>query len=1237
MTGINLTDEQREVVNSRNKNLIISAQAGAGKTAVLVERVIGQILEDNIDNEEEMGLDRLLIVTFTKKAANSLKEKIRDRLMSMLVDNNDSASRSKILKQIKLIASAHIQTLHAFCYEIIRSYYVYLGMDPAFHIIDSKALKEIQDRALDECLESAYISKDENILNFIELYGLDNRKNDRPIRELILKFSDEMSQKAEPSAWLEESIDRIVKKEYLQETINGLLNVKIEPKLKSFNAKYKNFIDRARLNLPEKYATSVENDAFAYSEAVKEALNGNKEILSNFKWSRVASLSKKEYGEDIIIIKDQFNKERNSLKDSIKDVSEFCLNFSQEKLEEENRVMQEYLRTLASLVLNYRIRLEEKKKLLQAIDFNDIEHLMLDLLSNEEALYKLKHQFISIYFDEYQDASEIQNIIIGKLAREDNLFFVGDVKQSIYGFRQARSDNFLKRVNKYKEENEQGLDSQAKFLTYNFRSEDNILNFVNLCFDRLMTEKRGGVHYNTTEQRARCGKLEYDPVGSRNKGEVKLVVLDTSKDKKDEILDEEDLLLEGEEYINEKSSEAFYLARSIKEYIHEDPKHKYRDIVVLFRKNKSIAEYDYVLRYFGVPTYIDVAKSDLDSLEIELAINLLKVIDRDGEDIALISVLSSIVGDFSDDELAYIRTVQEKYSFSKAFRELLTIDDLENRVSSDLIKKARKFDNRIKNWRREMETMPLESFISKLFDESGIYDFFSSLEHGTERRENLNLILNLAGQYEEEGGSDLFGFIKWIEEDNSSGGEGLQPASELSEADNVVRLMTIHASKGLDSEVVYLVNLSASFFGKSKNPYILNADLGPALAIREFDWDNGRSIERPSYRIDFQKELQYRKEIDEEVRIFYTAMTRPKSRLILLGHKDMSDQNLDEKESISEETTDLMLDDAKSYLDWLLCLVKSFKMPISGFEFKVEDENKYRPWDGEIGINVSKNLMDKEDVPFNTSKAREILSFKYEWEAAASAPIKETVTNILKAKLPDDLIHPMLNDEGIVIQNKERNTFEFIQDTEEILNGALTSLEKNNLALKKPTFLSKKADLKGAELGTLFHLVLQLLPLKGYDADGLKQELYNLLNRKIISKKELEIIDINVLLNFYSSNIGKRLITMADQVKREKAFTYKIRYSDLPKNFPEELRKGKFADLYITLDGRIDLFVDLSQGPEKQNGLLILDFKTDKRMNKERYRGQMELYIRALEAAYGKPVLEAYLYWLRFGKLDKML
>ncbi len=1216
MSQINLTSEQLEVVEALNKNLIISAQAGAGKTAVLVEKVIREILSEDEASGKRMGLDRLLIVTFTKKAANSLKEKIRAGLISLLREENDPGRRKLILRQLGLIPSAHIQTLHAFCYEIIRSYYVYLVMDPAFHIADSKVLKQIQDKALDDCLNRAYLSHDGDLLEFIELYGLNARKNDQPLRELILKLSEEMSQKEDPEGWLDRSIQRISTEDYREETLQGIKEEVIEPNLKTYLSAYKSFLQRARQALPDKYALSIENEPEIFAEAIIEALDGKAEKLRAFKSPRAAGISEKEYGPELVFIKDNFNAERKKIKDSVKGMAEFCLNFSIDSLEKENSLMQKYLQILADLVKDYRTSLRKRKADIGAIDFNDIEHLMLKLMANEEALDKLRRQFSSIYFDEYQDASEIQNIIIEKLAGKDNLFFVGDVKQSIYGFRQARPDNFLKRVDRYKLEKSQGRASDAMFLTYNFRSEFNILNFVNICFDRLMTKVRGGLVYKSTEQRARCGKLEFGGQVEK-KGLVKFVLLDTEEGDEDQDTDgDPEDLREGRDYVNEKSPEAFYLARSIKEYINESPDHKYSDIVVLFRKNKAIGEFDYVLNYFGIPTYVDSDKSYMASIEKDLAVNLLKVVDRGDEDIALLSILSSRVGAFSDEDLASIRAFYPKSSFSAAFKNMLEGGEVQGRDKmnpelmasyEEIRDRALAFQGRLVAWRQDLNTMPLENFVSKLLDDSGLYDFSASLDHGSERRQNLDLLLRIAQQYESEGGADLFGLISRLEEEESSSGQDMKPAGELSEADNVVRLMTIHASKGLDSEVIYIADLSASFFGKSRSPYNINADMGPALAIREIDKESGVPVQYPSYRLNFQKEYQNKKEIDEEVRILYTAMTRPKSRLIMIGHSNRTAQLLDKDANIGPDELDNRLSNSKSFLEWLVNLVNSLDKLPEGFEFSVESADKYRPWDGKIGSGEDQKSPE-EDRPFKQDLAGRVLGYRYGYEPASRAPIKESVSRLAKGII--EAYNPDIN------QNENIDQIDREGD------------------MKIPEFMSGEKAMTGAQVGSLLHYSLQCLPIKPYKPEELQEELLKLKEKNILNEAEIKALDSNLLLNFYNSDLAKKLCQLGDKVIREKAFSYRIKYKNLPESFPEDLRKGEFSDLYITIDGRIDLFADL--GSEDGGGLLLLDFKSDRKMNSDNYRAQIDLYRAALEAAYKKPVTRAYLYWLRFGKLESI-
>ncbi|WP_053942162.1 UvrD-helicase domain-containing protein [Kallipyga gabonensis] len=1253
MTQVQFTEEQKKVVEERDRNLLVSAQAGAGKTAVLVERVIREILED------DRSLKNMLIVTFTNKAANSLKEKIREALTGALGADREPPlspeARYRLFDQVNSLASANIQTLHAFCYEKIQENFDRLGMDPGVHIIEAKALAELKNQAMDELMDTVYTERDPEVMAFIEAYGLSNRRSDDPLRTMVDRLVACMDQVSNPEEWVMDRVNRVGSPDDVEESFQAYKALVVLPLLTAFVKEYEVFLDRAEEELGavdpglgRAYVEALEEEPVYYEEAVLAYFSGDPSLIQSPPSFKALTVSKK-YGEEAVAIKDRFKKNRDLLRRRKEELLTAVKKADREALAQEGERIKTSLTILVDLALDYKSRLQALKKENRAISFDDMEHLMVRLLDMEDLRKDFQDRYQSIYFDEYQDASDLQNIIIEKLAGDrGRLFFVGDIKQSIYAFRKAQPQNFIDRMEAYEDERDDR--SLALFLTYNFRSEKNVLDFINAVFDPLMVPERGEVLYRSPGQRGRVNlpaqeRALEDLEKGVLPGQVEVVLLNQEKEEEGE---EEAVAGEGEEYINEKPAGAFYLARWIKNYLAESPDHSYRDITVLFRKNIASLNYDYVLRYFGIPTHTDLGSVDMEATELAIALNLLKVIDNAREDLPLLSALSSYVGGWSDDDLASVRIFHPHGSFSEAFFALLDVEEVDGDMDKtglsydDLRKQALEFWSRILAFRKAQDLMPLADFVAYVFRSSGFYDYVQAMDHGGERKENLHVLLRYAELYEGEGRSDLTGMIRRLEEETGSGGEGMNPANDLSESDNVVRLMTIHGSKGLDAKVVVLADLAARFHGKLTEPYSFSTEEGLSLADRREDSETGKILEGPSIRLDLDKSRQLDRERDEEVRIFYVALTRAISRLVLIGGgKDLADAFLRPLARNGDEVQ-FELDQGKSFQDWLITLLRHDRSawtrargsigqdlknrvirlpegsafsddhledgrPKDGFSLVIEEEGAYRPWDGEVSQPL-KNPPPKEGSQQEGiwKRAEEVMSFTYPDSRGRIQPIKKSVTELISQE-ETSLLSGWRPGEG--------NTGE----------GDLLSI---------PEFLRTTGKIQGADYGSIVHNILQTLPIRPYSPEELKEEIRGLVDRAYLTDEEVAGVDLDQVLAFYHSPLGKRLWAMGPAIHREEAFTLRIKEKDLPPGLrPGE---GQYGEGTLTIDGRMDLFVDLEETGEGKTGLLLLDFKTDRVMVKDRYIDQVKLYALALEKALGKPVVEAYLYWVRHRKAERL-
>lgn len=1280
MTDLQFTQEQRQVIDQRERNLIVSAQAGAGKTAVLVERVLSELVEGH------RSIREMLIVTFTNKAAHSLRDKIRARLMELIRSESypgmdgsgqtiSSELRTHLLDQVNALASANIQTLHAFCYEQVQGHFDALGLDPTTHILDERTLSDLQNKALDRSLSAFYESGSTAFQTFAELFGTDQRRTDQALRQMILAYQRMKDQLLDPDRWLKETSDAMGTKAYGRETIRLYYQKFILPDLTAYRASYDALLDQAKRHLPEAYAKAIEGEPVQFSQAVTAYIEkGERDPLLHFKSPTAFPMRKNKYDEAVLAEKDRLNAWRKTLKEEQEKISQQVLALNEKALVEEGGRMRQNLLLLDRLASDYRTVLRQLKKEKHGMDFNDVEHLLLALLDQEEIQRALQARYQSIYFDEYQDASDLQNEIIERLKGDRNLFFVGDVKQSIYAFRQACPENFLERMDQYEKDPAR---SSACYLTYNFRSEKNILDFINWVFDPLMTPDRGQVAYQTKGQRARVSlpaqkRAQEVETSGGLAGQVELVLIEEEKGEKKEL-----------SYIDEKPAEAFYLAHWIQAYLAEDPSHSYRDITVLFRAKQPIMDYEAVLRHFSIPTYSDMDAFDQEALEIALAIHLFEWVDNRYHDLALAALLSSIVGDFSDEELALLRFFYPDGSFAQAFYALVdqpvcnpaegwaqgvaSEEDLITLMAAypALHDKALRFAQARERWIQDGQRMPFGDFIAHLLQQSGLYPFLSALSYGQERRANLQLLMTMARHFEEEGGHDLYGFLQLLKENGSSQGQGLQVAGAMSESDQVVRLMSIHASKGLDAPVIVLANLPNSFHPASTLPYSFDRSFGASLADRSLDPKSGRILEGPSVRLDLDQRRRWARERDEEVRIFYVALTRAQKRLVLLGHgKDLSEALRLTGQAHVQELS-MALDQGRSYQDWLLALLKADpgkmrdlqgglgqalragdfasgkidfpsapqdRQQVAGFTVTLERESDVRKQmqvvkqtrNTEQGLETTSLVALLQEGQASILPSMDaVLSFRYPFSESCYLPIKRSVTGLMeeafekgkgKRKTPSPL-GSARRDKG----EKDQKSDFLLTDQEGAADYA------------PPRFIREEPDRAGAHFGRLMHAALQALPLRAYEPASLEVALEALVKRRFFLREEADQIDRTMLLQFYQSPLGRRLIRLREAVRREESFTIRTPLSKLP--FARQREGG--SEEIMTIDGRVDLFVPLAEADPKEAGLLLVDFKTDRKKDPAHYRDQLALYALALSQAYQQPVTEAYLYWVRYGEAER--
>ncbi|QIB26361.1 helicase-exonuclease AddAB subunit AddA [Caloranaerobacter azorensis] len=1188
----NWTSDQLSAIKLRDKNLLVSAAAGSGKTAVLVERIIRIITEDKID------IDRLLIVTFTNAAAGEMRERILDALTKKLEEDGED---EYIRKQISLLNKASITTLHSFCRDVVKRNFHLVDIDPKFRIGDETELSIIRQEVLDEILEKEYEKENEYFIKLVEGYGRD--KEDIKLRELILKIYYFIQSKPYPERWLEESIEMFnVEKEELEKskwikTIKDILYIELDGAKHMIN----NAIETCKkINGPVEYLDALYDDMQnidSLEKGLSNSLQNFFDEINGIKHKKLKSIKgdrKLEVSEEN---KEKVKKLRNDYKKIIDSIKNKMIT---NDIESNARYLKEIypiMKYLYRIVIDFGEMYRNRKLERGILDFNDLEHYTLKILENEDIQREYQNKFRYIFVDEYQDSNIVQETILNCIKRDDNLFLVGDVKQSIYRFRLADPSLFIEKYNTFSKNIE---DVNVRIdLSKNFRSRQEILEGVNYIFKKIMSSKLGEIDY--TEDAYLYKGLDFGEIWDSSI-EIDIVEKDTSELDIDEELEE----------LTDIEVEANIIVSKIKELIGKktyDPKKQefrdimYKDIVILLRTTKNWASiFTEVLLKEGIPVYSDDNTGYFESLEIKIFINLLKLIDNKRQDLLLLSVMRSSIANFSIDDLIAIRVNKREGAFYNALEEY--IDTKDDELKHRLVKFIEKLDK----WAEESKFMKLDEFIWKLLRETNFYYFVGSMPGGKQRQANLRILVDRASQFEKTSINGLFNFIRFIDKLTKSSGD-MSAAKTIGENENVVRIMSIHKSKGLEFPVVICAGLGKKFnLMDTREDILLHKDLG--LGPKFIDLDKRIYIETlPLIAIREKMKLE---SLSEEMRILYVALTRAIDKLILLGSvKNINNRSLKWCDGASLYN----LTKSNCYLDWIMSALSEHRDGIlihqlAGLE---TDENTLDSHNSKWKINIidrSSILMEKNDELMKrkeilkrlkyfklekSSEYRDIINLRFNWEykqaEAVEIPSKLSVTDI------------------------KNLSFKNIKN----------AVVKTPSLIKKPRFLESKKGFTRAEKGTIMHFMMQHLSFNDNMSEQyIKQQIDDMVERKLLTEEEAKVIDISKILNFFKSSIGQRIIS-AEKLYKEVPFV-------LRKKAKEIIKDVNGCDEELLIQGVIDCYF------EEGNEFVLVDYKTDFVYGGylenivKKYKVQLELYKEALEKITGKKVKESYLYLFDLNK-----
>lgn len=1219
------TAEQKSAIEKRGCNLLVAAAAGAGKTAVLVERIIEKI----IDADNPVDIDRLLVVTFTNAAASEMRERIGDAIAGEIEKNPDS---KRLQRQIALLNKSNITTIHAFCLEVIRNNFNLTDLDPAFRIADSTECVLLKQEVMDEMFDELYENESfgDEFFNLVDSYG--GKKDDSGLMDIVDMVFEFSRSTPWPDEWLNDSAEAFnagddfdfgdskwakVLVDDLKIELSGICRSLMRAVGMLDNAdeleKYKIHINKELNNVKD-----VMNTCTTFDKLIKG--------ISKIEFERLPSIrnvNDKITQEKVKKIRDGAKNEINEIKGSFKETDS-------DVIKDEMKKLYPKMSCLAKLAIEFGKRYRSRKKEKGVIDFSDIEHYCIDILTDRgedgeirptEAALKYREKFDEVLVDEYQDSNMVQELILKMVSRSDednpNLFMVGDVKQSIYRFREAKPELFLEKYNAYGSSGK----NQKVLLNKNFRSREEVINAVNYIFKGIMSKDIGELDYND-EEKLNPGAAFPEPIESiPYGGAAELHIIETEDDA--ENTDDEDF--DSKEEVNNIQLEARMAAQRIYELVNADKFYvtyrddekinyrplEYRDIVILMRSTANTAPvFMEEIKNTGIPVYADTGSGYFEVAEVQTMLSLLEVIDNPRQDIPLLAVLRSPIASFTPEELIDIRMAKN----SGTFYEALKLSAGGNDKTS---LKVNEFLNKLNRWRNISKNMPISEFIWYLYNETGYFAYAGAMPGGIVRQANLKMLFERAREYEKTSLKGLFNFINFINKLKQSS-QDMGSAKILGENENVVRIMSIHKSKGLEFPVVFVSCLGKQFNLSDLNKSILlhhELGFGPNLV------DSRRRISYPTIIKQAVSKKIKLENYSEEMRILYVAMTRAKEKLILTGTvKDLEkayERWSSDIDSPGNKIPEHQILKGRNYLDWICpALLKHEKLKNFREDGKIElalssmvDDKSM--WDVKIH-NRSDILKDNEDKADDKEllddemnkgqyygEVKRRLDYEYPFKISSQIPAKLTVTELKRA---------------------EANTFE--DDYSE-------SIFVPQLA-KAPVFMQGKTELPAAQVGTIMHLVMQHINLNGeITPESVNRLLDYLYDNEFITKEEMAAVDVDKIVGFFKSPLGIRMM-LASFVHREAPFYMEVNANEIYKNLPENYR-----DEHIIIQGVIDCYF------EEDDGIVLIDYKTDyvphgrNDMIKERYRVQIDYYTKALEKMTDKKVKEKYIYLFYNGETIK--
>lgn len=1186
------TTEQEQVIAARNCNLLVSAAAGSGKTAVLVERIITRLTE----GEDPLNVDQLLVVTFTEAAAAEMKERIRGAIEKKLEGEPENIH---LQRQATLIHHARITTIHSFCLSVVRDYFHTIDLEPGFRTMEEGERKLLMQEVMEELLEEEYGKGEASFTDFVEMAA--TGRDDRKVEELILNLYEFSRSNPDPETWLCDSIQSYEEAENQPWDSLPFVKLALEQTWASLEDLEQSLVYAKSVcedtDGPAAYEAAIVSDIERIRKLRKaESFQKLQEALSELSFDRLATNRDQSISEEKIqtvkSLRDQVKKELTSIRDQF-------FYETVEELKGDLRRAKPFVQELVRLTVAFGQAFEAKKQSQGVIDFGDMEQYALRILRKEEIAEEYRNKYEEIMIDEYQDSNLIQETLLTQISRVNrgkyNVFMVGDVKQSIYRFRLSRPELFMEKYETY------GIEADGPKrridLHKNFRSRREVLDAVNYLFYQIMTKALGRVEYDEQAALYVGARFEEKPG-----------------------FDTEVLLIEEGDSLESKELEARAVAARIKElkagmviFDKESGTCRsvaYRDIVILLRSLKGWTDiFSNVLNEEGIPTFCGTKEGYFQTREISLLLDYLKILDNEKQDLPLTAVLASCFGGLTSEELARIRCAYPQGPFYQA-----AMDYARERKDPKLCA----FFAQVHAFRKQVPYTAIHELLETIVSVTGYRDYVLALPGGVQRRANLDMLIEKAKAYESTSYKGLFHFLRYVEQLRKyqvDYGE----ANTSDEMADAVRLMSIHKSKGLEFPVVIVAGMGKRFNTQDiHSQMVIHQDLGigvDAVYLKE-------RMQAPTFLKKMIQNETRLENLGEELRVLYVALTRAKEKLILTGTLKSVEEKRKQYDRIRSQTGRPLafglLQKAASYLDFLVPALMRLEQdhakgayPPIQVEVLTEEEILM-----ESVIEEERRQIRREDIeaidPDNVydSKVhdhlRESWLFRYPYEEQSHWSRKFSVSELKRAAY-----EPQTEEEsGTRLYEKPLHE----KSDEEIVPKFRRSQDET--------------DISGAARGTAYHRILELLDYScSYTRETLKAAIQRFVEDAKIDSVSVQSVNPDDLWHFLQSDCAARMqkAALSGKLRKEQPFVLGV---EAGRVYPEADPEGK--EELLIVQGMIDLFF------EEDGEIVLLDYKTDWVHNEEelvkRYQIQLDYYQEALEKSLGKRVKERLIYSFALGR-----